>query len=310
MKRILTTMPPPKRATPPLQNDETILLRQQGGCKLPGKPGWCVAECILTNKRLLFWQLRRMMAEIPLATITRLKNRKHYYVMRNRDALGICFTHKRSQERCAWLILNGIDIWKSRLFQMALLKVDEALIQRLSRKLDKSCAAILSHLFHHRHARIAQLAEVCHAKNHTEVLMHIRDAINPLTCRTLGLPLLTFEKKRIDPQTQEPVLFSWWMVGPLDSLYKKEQRMVDIFDEGDHFLIILEVKQVDLSDLRVFTQGTKVTIQSLHPQSLWRECIELPQPVSLDRHILSLKHALMSLSLQKTSSSAQEPLSH
>jgi len=293
-------MPRLKKTVPVLFPDETIILREQGGYRAHAGAGWKVMDCMLTNRRLILWQLRKVIEEIPMDGISDLRTEKHYYVLRRRDAIGIYFRHAgSSRTKVVWIIVNGAHIWKARLFQMALLKVDEKLITILAERLDDSCRAILWHLWETRHARIVELAEVCGTDNHMDVLMHIKDAINPVAVREIGCPLLFFERKRAAPDTGEPILFSWWLAGSREGKPAQKERLMDIFDEGDYFQIILEVKRVEKSDLNISVDGRELTIESRNIRSRWVERFHLPDTAVFDNHQVSLKHSLLEIRLRK-----------
>lgn len=300
MKPLFSTMPPLKKVSPNLLSGETIVLREQGGYRTHAGAGWKVVDCLLTTRRLLLCQLQKTLVEIPLDAVCDLKTEAYYYVLRRREAIGICYLRPgRSSRQIIWMIVNGAPIWKARLFQMALLKVDEPLIRTLTERLDDSGTAILWHLWEHRHARITELADVCGTQNHMEVLTHIKDAINPVAMAQIGYPLLSFERKRVDPDTGEIVLFSWWLSGTLERVPVHKERLMDIFDEGSCFQIILEVNRVEISDLTVQAEGRELTIESHHASSHWVEHFHLPEAVVFDNHRLSLKHSLLEIRLQK-----------
>ena len=296
----MSSMPPLTKPAPPLKPHETLILRDQGGFRAHPGAGWKVVECLFTDRRLIFWQLRTVLLDIPLGSITDLRLGTFYYVLRKRHALGVCYHPGGTLgPRMIWFIVNGASIWKARLFQMALLKVDESLIETLAGKLDDSCRAILMYLWEQGHARIADLAEVCGTDNHMDVLMHIRDAINPVALKTMGCPILTFERKRVDPASGEAVLFSWWLAGSPGKRHPSSERLLDLFDEGGHYQVILDVKGVGRSDLHVGVEGRELTVASRHPTAPWVERFELPEKVVFDAHRVSLKNTLLEICLQK-----------
>lgn len=300
MRVPLSTMPPLRQWTPPLGPQESLVLRDQGGYRFRACSGWKVVDCLLTDHRLILCQLRRVLLEIPLASIGDLKTETHYYVLRKREAIGVCFVPPGGgATKTIWLILNGAPVWKVRLFQGALLTVDEALISRLGERLDDSSMAILWHLWEHRHARIVTLAKVCGAEDHMDVLTHIKDAINPVAMKQIGCPLLLFDRRRVDPQTGEVVLFSWWFAGGAKPPSDPTERLMDIFDEGDYFQVIVEVKKASKSDLLVSVEGKTLTVESRHPRARWTERFPLPGEVVFGDHRISLKHSLLEIRLEK-----------
>lgn len=300
IRPLLSTMPPMQKALPAFEPDETIILQDQGGYRPPLSLGWRVADLILTTQRFLFCHAGRIVFQVPLKDIRDLRQERHYYVLRKRQAIGILY-HGSGSKRSGlvWFIVNNWQIWKGRLFQVALLKVDEKVIKIIASRLDDASQAILLYLWEKRHARIDELAKVCGADTHMAVLTHIRDTINPVAAKEIGCPVLSFERSRKDPETGEKIAFSWWMLGKTQKWVPAKERLMDIFDEGDHFLLIMEVSRVEKSDLKISVDGKEMMVQSLKTGSKWQETFTFPEPVILEAHGVYLKNSLLEITLQK-----------
>ena len=145
--------------------------------------------------------------------------------------------------------------------------------------LDEKSREILWHLWWHRHAQLDELAELIGASTDMEVLLRLREVINPVAERILGKPILEFNESRVDPITGEKVLFSWWL--GLDKLTTglegegqplaggRSGPLVDLFDEKDHIMIIAELPP----SVRLRPEGLKRSpeAQRRRPEGLAKE---------------------------------------
>jgi len=103
----------------------------------------------------------------------------------------------------------------------------------LIRAVDEKSRQIITYLCRERHAGIRELADLICASSDMEVLIRIKEVINPKAREVVGAPIITFERSKIDPLTGEKIVFSWWL--------KKE--LVDS-DCHDGLLDIIEEKNV------------------------------------------------------------------
>jgi len=292
-----------KMNRPFLYPDEQIVLEDQGGFKHLFLYGWKPAHIFLTTRRLILCQLKKNVFEIDLSAIFKLAFENQYYVLRKRQIL--CVHYKEGNRNgILRMVVNGLHTWNSRLFQSTLLKVDDNCIKMIAGKLDDNCRTILWFLKENGHARIDELADMIDAANHMEVLTHIKDAINPVAQKFLGCPLLSFERSRIDPDTGKTVLFSWWLAG--ERQHRSKDRLLDIFEEKDHYQIILEVKKVEKSDLIISLVGNDINgkdlmIESRKIGSKWVERFRLSQEAVFENHEIYLKNNLLEIRLFKKS---------
>jgi hypothetical protein len=98
--------------------------------------------------------------------------------------------------------------------------------------LDEKSAQILIYLLKERHAGIRKLADLINASSDMEVLVKIREGINPKVQEIMGQPLIIFEPSKLDPLTGEKITFSWWLNEELVD-YIPNGRSLDLHDEKD-----------------------------------------------------------------------------
>ncbi len=276
--------------------DEQVVLEDQGGFKHLSLYGWKPAHIFLTTRRLILCQLKKIVFEMDLSLVMKLSFENQYYILRNRQILCIHFKGLNRQGILR-IVVNDLHTWNSKIFQATLLKVDDNCIKMISRRLDDNCKAILWFLKENGHARIDQMADLTGAANHMEVLTNIKDAINPVSQRLLGCPILSFERSKVDSHTGQTILFSWWLAGEREKWSK--DRLLDIFDEKDYFQIILEVKNVEKSDLKITLAGSELMVESKKPGYKWAEKFKLSQEAVFDNHKIYLKNNLLEIRLLK-----------
>ena len=276
--------------------DEQVVLEDQGGFKHLSLYGWKPAHIFLTTRRLILCQLKKIVFEMDLSSVTKLGFENQYYILRNRQIL--CVHYKEvNRKGILRFVANDLHTWNSKIFQATLLKLDDNCIKMIADRLDDNGKAILWFLKENGHARIDQMADLTGAANHMEVLTNIKDAINPVAQRLLGCPILSFERSRVDTHTGRTILFSWWLAGEREKWSK--DRLLDIFDEKDYFQIILEVKNVETSDLKITLDGSELMVESKKPGYKWAEKFKLSQEAVFDNHKIYLKNNLLEIRLLK-----------
>ena len=300
-------MPLLKKSIPKLHADERIVLKGQAGFKHHSRSGWKVTELFLTNQRIILYQLQKIIHEISLSRIYNIASKKLYYVMRKREALGLFYKAvEGSREGRVWFVVNDSPTWKKRIYQLALLKIDEDLIESIAVQLDSEGRDILWFLWENRHAKIDRLAELINAPNHMHVLLNIKETINPIAEKVAGCPILSFERSKMDPETGEKVLFSWWLLGELEEWENKNERLLDIFDEGSYLQVIMEVKKVEKSDLSLEVHGAELIVKSNKAGSTWTERFRLPTAADFHNHRIHLRNNLLEIRLSKTEDGRHE----
>ena len=101
---------------------------------------------------------------------------------------------------------------------------------------DEKSRRIITYILRERHAGIRELSNLINASSDMEVLMRIRDAINPKAQKLMGKPLITFEQSKTDFLTGERILFSWWTNEEADSV--DDEYSVEVMEEEKLLRII------------------------------------------------------------------------
>ena len=158
-------------------------------------------------------------------------------------------------------------------------------LAEVARLLDRGSAKMLWHFWKNRHYRLDELKEMLGETSHMGVLARIRDVINPAAMRLLGKPILVFERSRIDYQTGEHVLHSWWLNEEPAIDTTGNGQFVDVFDEGDHFLVILELAGAHEEDIQVEAREGWLSVAVDTAES--RHYEETPLPAGADARDLS-----------------------
>jgi len=106
--------------------------------------------------------------------------------------------------------------------------------------LDKKSVQILIYLLKERHAGIRKLADLIDASSDMEVLVKIREVINPKVQETMGRPLIIFEQSKLDPLTGQKITFSWWLNEELvDDV--PNGKLLDFHDEKDTLRVVASI---------------------------------------------------------------------
>lgn len=297
-RRIISTLPPQKVNIPGLYDGERIILQAQGGYCFGLRTGWKVAHCFLTNQRFLICWGRITRFEISLADIQALTIENHYYVLRIRKTICLAYRNANSSKKSKIrFIVNDFENWKGKIHQASILKLDIDTVQRIAAHLDHEGREILWYLWFNRHARINRLAELIDAPDHMHVLFNIREIINPIAQKMVDSPILVFERSKMDPDTGETVLFSWWLIGRRE---KREVRHLDIYDEGDHIRIVMALRGMGTSDLRLEVEKDRLTLRAEKSGSVWKKMIDLPASINADHHRVHLKNDFLDIKLPKS----------
>jgi HSP20 family molecular chaperone IbpA len=110
-------------------------------------------------------------------------------------------------------------------------------VETLVKGVDEKSKQIVTYLARERHARIKDLTDLICASSDMEVLMRIREIINPKAQEITGKPAIKFERSKIDPLTGEKFVFNWWINEELaDSAH---DDFVDVMDEKSILRIVV-----------------------------------------------------------------------
>lgn len=195
------------------------------------------------------------------------------------------------------MIVSGLEDWVRNIYRLGLLRVDEDEINKIVPQLDSDCEQIVWHLWENRHARIDELSQLIDAPTHMDVLMKIREIINPAAERIIGYPMLYFEKAKIDPETGEKVLFSWWLLGKDQKTGMRERHgLLDIIDEGDHLNIVMELLGAREEDIRLQVRKDKLMITA---GELFKKEVLFPTAIIPHSYSKRYNNGVLVLRLQK-----------
>jgi HSP20 family molecular chaperone IbpA len=158
-------------------------------------------------------------------------------------------------------------------------------LAEVARLVDRGSAKMLWHFWKNRHYRLDELKQMLGETSHMGVLARIRDVINPAATRLLGKPVLVFERSRVDQQTGKHVLHSWWLNEEPAIDTTGDSQFVDLFDEGDHFLVILELAGANEEDIQVEARDGRLSVAVDTAERRYYE--ETPLPAGADARDLS-----------------------
>jgi hypothetical protein len=293
-------MPSKGSSAPKFNPDEKIILKDQGGYRTRSRRGWKPVQVFLTDQRLVFYQMTKIQLQVALSHVKNLRMGREYYVLKERDYLCISYDAGDGLRRGeVFLIVNKVEEWRKTIYQLSLLRLNENSVEKIASQMDSDGRDILWYLWENRHAKITQLCDLIDAQSHMHVLLLIRETINPVSQKVVGCPILSFERSKVDPQTGETILFSWWLVGKRERCTTNEERILDIFNEGTHIQVIMEVRGIEASDVRLDLDGDQLTVRSHRLGASLRETLQLPSVVTLEHHQISLKNNLLEIRLNK-----------
>lgn len=284
---------------PSFDHDEEIILYSQGGFKNPMTSGWKLGHHYLTNKRLLFFQPSGIVYETPLGNMINVTVEKQRFVLgRTKEVISLTYRQARTGRKVTeWIIMGDLETWRKKLSEMVL--IDERAVDRVAKELDLPSSEMLWYLWEHRHALIDELAQLIDAPSHMDVLLKIKGVINPVAERVIGSPILEFERSRVDDETGERVLFSWWLVGRKRA-DRREQALVDIFDEGEHLTLLLELAGVQEEDIKLNLEKDRLIVAARVPGREYYEEIALPQGVKGDGFTKKFNNNILEVTLEKS----------
>lgn len=118
--------------------------------------------------------------------------------------------------------------------------LDSVNTNQVMNTLDEKSVQILIYILKEKHAGIRKLADLIHASSDMEVLVKIREVINPKFKETMGQPLIIFEPSKLDPLTGEKITFSWWLNEELMD-YIPNGKLLDVYEEKDTLRVIASI---------------------------------------------------------------------
>jgi len=271
-----------------------VILKEKGSYLTPGQSRWWLGTLLLTSKKLTFFTYKsRFVWETPLSSIKDLRIEKRVYGVSQSDT--ICVVYESFDELSkAWIISLNLETWRKELYKRVLLKVDRETLDKIVTELDADSKEILWFLYENRHARIDTLAKLIEAPTHMDILLKIREIINPTAEKIIGYPILSFESSKVDRETGEKVLFSWWLAGQPHQ--EKEEPLLDIFDEEDELIVYLELLGIKEDKLRLRVENNKLIIDA---NKDYHKEITLPAVVNTNSFTKRYKNNILEVRLKK-----------
>ena len=141
-------------------------------------------------------------------------------------------------------------------------RIGEEEVNKVAQALDPASRAVVEYLWENRYARIEELRELIGETSHMNVLLRIRETINPAAREMLGKPLLVFERSRIDEETGRKITYSWWLSREVERGPVEPEGLVDIFDEDDHVMVIMELADVEENDVQVRVEDQRLVVRA------------------------------------------------
>ena len=289
---------------PKLTSDEHVILHSQGGYKDNVRPIWKLGQFYLTDRRLIFNVPTHVIWEVPLGNIKGISVEQQRYIAgRVKDMIAIRYQNPINYRLSkAWIIMSELETWKKKLYGRALLKLDQEMLDNVLEELDPLSQEIVSYLWQDRHATIVELADLIDAPSHMDVLLRIKGVINPTAEKVIGSPLLVFEKSRVDDETGETVLFSWWLIArTVIKEMDKGATGVDIFDDEDRINIVADFSGSGMreEDIALSIARDRVILTAEAGDEKYYEEIILPGEVNPNEFMRTCHNNILALSLQK-----------
>jgi len=275
------------------QPDEEIL-KEKGGYLTTGQSRWCMGTLLLTPKKLTFFTSKSgFIWETPLGSIKDLGIEKRVYGVSQSDTIRIEYDSSGELLK-AWIISLNLEDWRKELYKRVLLKVDRETLNKIVSELDADSKEILIFLYEHKHARIDTLAKLIEAPTHMDILLKIKEIINPTAEKILGYPILLFDSSKVDRETGEKVLFSWWLAG--QTYQEREEPLLDIFDEDAELIVYVELLGIKEDKLQLSVVDNKLIIEA---DKEYHKEISLPVVVNTNNFIKRYKNNILEVRLKK-----------
>ena len=301
-------------ANPCIRPNE-VILEEKGGYLSPKQSRWRLGTLLLTCKKLAFFQPTGIVWETPLSSIKDLRIEKRVYGVSKSDTICVVYS-PHNPAGCGvlrdepagtgelskvWVISPNLETWRKKLEEVGansrspLLKVDEETLNKVTTELDAASKKILWFLYEQRHARINTLAELTKAPTHMDILLKIKDTINPTAEKIIGYPILSFETSKVDLETGENVTFSWWLAG--QPKRTEREPLLDIFDENGNIVVYLELLGLKEEDIQLKVRKDKLIVDAVD-KSYHKE-IFLPCMVNLNKFTKRYKNNILEVRLKK-----------
>lgn len=281
------------------EDQEKVILSSQGAFKGHLRSGWRLGHFSLTAQRLSFSTPAGRVFHTPCASLTAITVERQKFVLRTKPVLCVSYTPPgAARGGKIWMILADLETWRKKIWEMMAVRLNPDMIARVASHLNPGGQEILGYLWHKGHASIVELADLIDAPTHTDVLLTIREGINPAAQRLLGFPLVVFEHAKVDEETGETITFHWWMVrGSREA--RMREPLLDIFDEPHQIVVILELGGIPEDQVHLTVRNNILSVQvSPFGTTVYKD-IPLPAPVNPESFITSWNNNILSVQLDK-----------
>ena len=89
--------------------------------------------------------------------------------------------------------------------------------------------------------------------------------------------------------------------GHLHKPPEEREPLIDIFDEGNHLIVIAELPGAKEEDIKLSVEGTLLKISAHTPAGKYRKEVLLPNPVKTDLIEAAYKNSVLKIKLEKSS---------
>ena len=298
--REFSTMPRRKGLKVPLAPDERMLVSSPGSWREHVRSGWRMGTLHLTSSRIVFSIQTGVLWELSLSDIDGVALERQKYVGgQMKDVIVVTYQRTPSKKvGIAILIMKDFEAFKKELFQQLPPQLDEDTIEAVVEGLNPRGQAIVQYLLENGHATSSELAHAVGAPGYMEVLLEIRDRINPAAEGIIDGPLLVARRAKVDASTGEKGLSRWGLV-TREEEEGSGQPLVDIFDEGDHVDVLMELVGVREEDILLGVSEQGVVVSAHGEDGAYREEVLLPPGVSTQRVRKTYSNDMLVISLQK-----------
>lgn len=290
---------------PSLAADERVLLNSPGGYREHVRSGWKLGRLYLTNRRLRFLSQTSVLFETLLSQIQDIKvERQRYVAGMVKEVVAIRYQPAtRLATGRAFLITPDLEALRNGLYETVLPELDEGAIELVAGELDdegREGRAILSHLWGKGAATTQELAKLIGAPSPLDVLLSIRERINPAAERILGCPLVVFDPESANNDTGKKGPLGWRLI-KRKGRWEQEPLVpfLDVLDEGSRLDVFIELPGVKEGDILLGVGRERLIVSVEGENRRYRAEIPLPSQVSTEKLTRTYNNDILVVSLQK-----------
>jgi HSP20 family molecular chaperone IbpA len=161
-------------------------------------------------------------------------------------------------------------------------------VEPLIKGVDERSKQIVTYLVRERHAEIKELTDLIFATSDMEVLMRIREIINPKAQEIIGKEVITFEQSKIDPLTGKKIMFNWWIEEEFTESANDE--FIDFMDEKGVLRIVVALPSQEKNiEVKVNDSLLVISGKEYHKEVPLSCNVEKKADVTLNNGVLEIK---------------------